>query len=117
MSIGTPMTFGRIAFPVSVLGFLAAVALPAASAMQAPPAPPPGPGLTLINAHCGFCHPPAQAISVRKTRANWEAVVQSMIDRGAELEPAEQAVVVNYLATNMAPAGEAGAPSAANGTR
>lgn len=109
------MISSRVAFPVAVLGFFA-VALPAASAMQTPPAPPPGPGLALINERCGFCHTTAQATGVRKTRASWEAVVQSMIDRGAELTPEEQKVVVDYLATNNAPTGAAGAVPAGVGT-
>lgn len=106
------MAFHKLLLPGAIVAFFAA-ALPAAWAAQAPTAPPPaspaGPGLVLINERCGFCHATTQATGVRKTRANWEAVVQSMIDRGAELTPEEQAVVVDYLATNNAPAGAAGA--------
>jgi hypothetical protein len=65
-------------------------------------APPPGPGLDLINERCGFCHSTAQVTSVRKTPAAWAATVQSMIDRGAELEPEEQKVMTDYLAANLA---------------
>ena len=65
-------------------------------------APPPGPGLDLIKERCGFCHSTAQVTGVRKTPAAWAATVQSMIDRGAELEPEEQKVMTDYLAANLA---------------
>jgi hypothetical protein len=113
------MAFGKVLLSGAIVAFIAA-ALPAARAAQAPtsppPAPPPGPGLVLVNERCGFCHATTQATGVRKTRANWEAVVQSMVDRGAELTPEEQAVVTDYLATNNAPVGVAGAAPAGTGT-
>ncbi|WP_315760308.1 hypothetical protein [Sphingomonas sp. Y38-1Y] len=74
-------------------------------------ATPPGPGLDLIKERCGFCHSTAQVTSVRKTPAAWAATVQSMIDRGAELEPEEQKVMNDYLAANLA-GGDASAPPA-----
>lgn len=76
-------------------------------------APPPGPGLDLIKERCGFCHSTAQVTGVRKTPAAWATTVQSMIDRGAELEPDEQKLMVDYLAANLA-GGDASAPAAAN---
>ncbi len=74
-------------------------------------APPPGPGLDLIKERCGFCHSTAQVTGVRKTPAAWAATVQSMIDRGAELEPEEQKVLTDYLAANLA-GPDASAPAA-----
>ena len=41
----------------------------------------------------------------------WAATVQSMIDRGAELEPEEQKVLTDYLAANLA-GPDASAPAA-----
>lgn len=100
-------------FSLSLVAVLTATigggALAAGLALETPP--PPGPGLDLINTRCGFCHTPAQATGVRKTPAAWAAVVQSMIDRGAELSPEEQKVVVDYLSTNNAPKSD-GAPAA-----
>lgn len=119
------MAFGKVFLSGAIVAFFAA-ALPAAWAAQAPPAPstavaqpqalPPGPGLVLINERCGFCHATTQATGVRKTREDWGAVVQSMVDRGAELTPEEQAVVTDYLATNNAPVGTFGAAPAGTGT-
>ncbi|PCD03421.1 hypothetical protein COC42_03260 [Sphingomonas spermidinifaciens] len=82
----------------------------AVAGQQAAAPPPPGPGLDLIKERCGFCHSTAQVTSVRKTPAAWAATVQSMIDRGAELEPEEQKVMTDYLAANLA-GGDASAPA------
>lgn len=106
------MTFGKlILFFTTAIAGTAAIA---ASAAPQQPATPPGPGLDLINERCAFCHTTAQVLTVRKTPANWAVVVQSMIDRGAELTPEEQKTVVGYLSTNL-PAPE-GAPAAAPAT-
>jgi hypothetical protein len=85
-----------------------------AFASQQPPAaapPPPGPGLELVNERCGFCHTTNQVFAARKTAAEWPGVVQSMIDRGAELSPEEQKTMTDYLAahfaTDAAPAAQA----------
>jgi len=106
------MAFARSAFPLALLvvGISGGAALATGAA---PKAPPPGPGLDLITERCGFCHTIAQATAVIKTRANWEITVQSMIDRGAELTPEEQKIMVDYLATNMAPPETGAVPAAA----
>ena len=84
---------------------LGAVAL----AAQQPATPPPGPGLDLINERCGFCHTTNQVFTAHKTAAEWPALVQSMIDRGAELSPEEQKAVSDYLVANVATDKKAGA--------
>lgn len=78
------------------------VAMQTAPGGAAVAAPPAGPGLTLINNRCGFCHSTAQVFSQRKTPAAWAATVQSMADRGAEVSPEEQKTIVDYLAKNFA---------------
>src|SRR5205823_14992217 len=75
---------------------------PSAAPASATAAPPAGAGLNLINERCGFCHSTAQIFSARKTPAEWAATVQSMADRGAEISPDEQQVIVAYLAKNFA---------------
>lgn len=73
-----------------------------AIAAQQPATPTPGPGLDLINERCGYCHTTNQVFAARKTAAEWPAVVQSMIDRGAELSPEEQKVMNDYLVATLA---------------
>lgn len=71
-------------------------------AARQPATPPPGPGLELVNERCGSCHATHQVFTARKTGAEWPAVVQSMVDRGAELSPEEQKTMSDYLAANFA---------------
>lgn len=73
--------------------------------------PPPGPGLDLINQRCVFCHTAAQVFAAHKTAAEWGATVQRMADRGAELSPEEQQIIVAYLAKNFGSADSSGAPA------
>ncbi|WP_293974331.1 hypothetical protein [Sphingomonas sp.] len=100
----------RVIFVLSAAS--ATIAFGAALA-QLPATPPPGPGLTVINEKCGSCHPPSQALQVRKSRADWTTTVQAMIDRGADLDPEEQATVIDYLATHFAPPASGAVPAAA----
>jgi hypothetical protein len=95
------MAFRNLTIALAVLGASTA-GVTALAAVEGLPPPPPGPGLDLINERCGFCHTTAQTLDVRKTPEKWAETVQSMIDRGAELTPEEQELMVQYLATNRA---------------
>jgi cytochrome c5 len=64
------------------------------------PAPPPGPGLDLINEHCKFCHVTAQVFTKKRSADEWGAVMQIMVDRGAELTPEETKGILDYLTAN-----------------
>ena len=78
-----------------------APATPAAPAAGAAVAtPPPGPGLDLINEHCKFCHVTAQVFAKKRSAEEWNAVLQVMVDRGAELSPQEEKGIMDYLTTN-----------------
>ena len=100
---------GKTHLGLAVLALAASISA-AAQQPAAPPAPPPGPGLTLINERCSSCHNTSQLFGVHKPAPDWVTTVQSMIDRGAELDPGEQKIVVNYLAANFA-APAAGTPA------
>ena len=81
----------------------AAVAAPAASAPAGAAtgtAPPPGPGLDMINEHCKFCHTTAQVFTKKRSAEEWGAVLQTMMDRGAELSPEETKGILDYLTAN-----------------
>ncbi|TCP34597.1 hypothetical protein [Sphingomonas sp. BK235] len=93
----------------SVAAAAAALLGAAALAAQQPATPAPGPGLDLINERCGFCHTTNQVFAAHKSAAEWPALVQSMIDRGAELSPEEQKVMSDYLVANLATDRKAGA--------
>jgi cytochrome c5 len=76
-------------------GVAPAAASPAAASPAS--APPPGPGLDLINDHCKFCHVTAQVFAKKRSADEWGMVIQTMIDRGAELSPEETKVITDYL--------------------
>ncbi len=64
-------------------------------------APPPGPALDLITAHCAACHETSIVFGQRKSADDWASTVQLMVDRGAELKPEEADTVVDYLTRNF----------------
>jgi hypothetical protein len=73
-----------------------------AQAAQKDPLPE-GVGKTTVVKMCGECHAVEQAVSVRGTRKDWQDVVDSMIDRGANGTPEDIRAVVAYLAEHFGP--------------
>ena len=59
----------------------------------------PGPGAALTMAKCSICHDITHVTRSRLSREEWEDNIKVMIARGMPIEPAETAVVVEYLAT------------------
>jgi glucose dehydrogenase len=65
----------------------------------APAVLPPGGGKALVEKTCGAnCHSIEVVTSQRMHAAEWNAVVQSMVARGAQASDAEIQVIVDYLA-------------------
>jgi competence ComEA-like helix-hairpin-helix protein len=58
---------------------------------------PKGKGGDLVDTRCTSCHTLAR-VTVEKSRDQWEESVKAMIGYGAELTPAEEKTVVEYLA-------------------
>ena len=56
-------------------------------------------GATLVQERCSKCHTLDRITSARGTAAEWTAVVQNMVAKGAQLTPEEETVVINYLST------------------
>lgn len=103
--------FGRIIMALALPLGAAGAWAQQTPAPTAAVAPPPGPGLDLINERCGFCHTTAQVFQTRRSEADWAATVQGMADRGAEVSPDEIKTITAYLAAHYAAA--PGAASAA----
>ena len=106
-------THTRVAMAGSLLALATTVILAAGPAAPMPAQAsgqglPDGPGKDVTVRVCSVCHEPVRAASVRLTREGWEAVVDSMVKRGAKGTPEDLAVVVDYLATNFL--GEAAQP-------
>ena len=79
----------------------ASVAVPQ-SGKQAPVTLPPGGAKALVEKTCGTgCHSVEVVTSQRMNRAEWDAVVQNMVARGAPASDAEVKVIVEYLAKTL----------------
>jgi mono/diheme cytochrome c family protein len=89
------------AFAVVATCGIEAQTAPAAPTVATTPAPPPGPGLAIVNAKCSVCHTTASVFSQHRSPDDWAATVQLMVDRGADLSPDETSVVIGYLAENF----------------
>jgi cytochrome c len=59
----------------------------------------PGPGAALTMAKCSICHDITHVTRSRLSRDEWDDNLRVMIARGMPNEPAELAVILDYLAT------------------
>jgi len=66
---------------------------------------------------CGGCHPVETVTSQRRTRAQWQEGINSMVSRGAKGTDAELAAILDYLAAQFGPAAPGAAPFAPAGGR
>ena len=62
---------------------------------------PPGPGKATTEKVCGSCHGAELMIGRQETRETWGAIVDDMVQRGAQGTPEEFYEVVDYLAANF----------------
>jgi mono/diheme cytochrome c family protein len=76
-------------------------ALPTAAA--SPDGLPPGPGRDIFAATCSQCHALSVITHIRWDKAAWRHQVYDMVQRGAQVSPAEMDTLVTYLATNFGP--------------
>lgn len=64
---------------------------------------PPGPAKPLVVKQCTACHDMEGALRLRRTKADWEALVVDMVARGAPLTIEEVDAIVAYLAEAFSP--------------
>jgi len=88
--MSAPKTWAIVTAGLSVL----AMASPVAEA--GPDAPPPGPGLDLIQRSCINCHDIYMITAKRKTPQEWANIVGLMADRGAEVTPDEIEIIEKF---------------------
>ncbi len=62
-----------------------------------------GDGQALLDERCTICHNLNRVTSLRNTAGQWNRIVSRMIQNGAQLTPAEQTTLVNYLAKTYGP--------------
>jgi cytochrome c5 len=58
---------------------------------------PDGPGKVAFEKSCTTCHDAAQAINMRRTKAEWEQVIDDMVTRGANGSDQELDAITAYL--------------------
>jgi mono/diheme cytochrome c family protein len=73
---------------------------PANTATVAPLTPD---GAVLLNDRCTICHSLDRVTSLKNSADQWTRIVSRMIQNGAQLTPAEQKILVNYLAKTYGP--------------
>ncbi len=93
---------------------LAAV-LGAASLAHAQDSLPPGPGHDTLVTACSSCHAPEVVADKQMSRAEWEKVVKTMVDRGADATDAQIAEIVAYLTAHYSGAPQPAQPAPAAG--
>lgn len=73
-----------------------------ASAPKAPVALPAGPGREVVRRSCaGSCHGIDAVVGVRRDRAAWTVMVETMVARGAKATDSEMKLIVDYLVANF----------------
>ncbi len=93
--------FGRPLIAATAAAIVYALATPLA--LADPPMLPDGPGKAIVERACARCHSLDNVVRVRRTRKQWEAVLDQMISRGATLSDDEFDGVAEYLATHVGP--------------
>jgi outer membrane protein assembly factor BamB len=76
---------------------------PALSAADLPDTP----GKTQTITACSNCHALATVTSMRLSKDAWTDVMNTMVTRGMQVNDSDKALILNYLAANLTPAGNA----------
>ena len=60
---------------------------------------PAGKGRDILNTKCNDCHSATRVITAApKSKDDWQSTVERMMDKGIEIRPADEQIVVAYLA-------------------
>ena len=91
---------------LSRLVSLAAISMLAIGAHAYAQELPAGQGKALVQTACSQCHGLDVIVSQPRSREDWTEVVSRMIGNGAQLSDEDYTQVIDYLATNLGPAGK-----------
>ena len=67
---------------------------------------PDGPGKEPFNRVCTQCHGLDQVVELKQTKAEWSALVDTMVQYGAVAKDEEFDVIIDYLAKNFGKGGD-----------
>lgn len=62
---------------------------------------PSGPGKELIESRCTACHDLGRIATAKRTKDDWELIVNNMVTRGATATPDEVRTILSYLVTQF----------------
>ena len=62
---------------------------------------PSGAGKELVESRCPACHDLGRVVATKRTKADWESVTKSMVDRGAQATPQETQAISSYLSSQF----------------
>lgn len=62
---------------------------------------PAGAGKELVESRCTACHDLGRVVAAKRTKADWESVTKSMVDRGAQATPQEAQAIASYLSSQF----------------
>ena len=63
---------------------------------------PDGPGKVTVESLCATrCHGPSIIMKARRTPAGWEAILDKMLERGAEMSDSEYDTILEYLSHRL----------------
>lgn len=91
------MTVGVLGAPSVCEAAPAAQAVQAAASAASQDPLPDGPGKDVFEMTCGVCHEVDTAIGTRRTSADWQLVIDAMINRGAIASQDEFKAILAYL--------------------
>lgn len=64
---------------------------------------PDGPGKDTFESVCSVCHSPVAVVGQHKTRAEWQAKVNEMLQAQTDVSTSDRTTIVEYLAKNFPP--------------
>jgi ABC-type glycerol-3-phosphate transport system substrate-binding protein len=84
-------------FLISLIGLALLILIAACGQTADVPEPAPADGRALIEDRCSDCHTSAQVFNANYDRDGWVDVFDEMIDKGAEVNPEEKEVMIDWL--------------------
>jgi len=85
----------------NITSFLPVLFLLPASLLADPQQLPDGPGKATFEKVCGNCHGVEVALSRRESKDGWNAIIDDMIQRGAQASDDDFGAVSDYLSANF----------------
>lgn len=98
-------------------GFGAVVACCAAVVTCGAQEPATPAGREVVQKVCSACHTPESVLGTRRSRSQWQDIIDKMVSLGAKATDEEFAAVLNYLSTQYGSDGAAPATAGAGGGR